>query len=82
MSDGDSIRLASPGGGGFGNPLERELAMVERDLNRGYIGRGTAENSYGVVVAQAVESVGGHTCYRLDEQASMARRQQLMNTGD
>ena len=82
MSDGDSIRLASPGGGGFGNPLERELAMVERDLNRGYIGRGTAEKSYGVVVAQAVESVGGHTCYRLDEQASMARRQQLMNTGE
>ena len=82
MSDGDSIRLASPGGGGFGNPLERELAMVERDLNRGYIGRGTAENSYGVVVAQAVESVGGHTCYRLDEQASIARRQQLMYTGD
>lgn len=82
MSDGDSIRLASPGGGGFGNPLERDLTMVERDLNRGYIGRGTAERSYGVVVAQAVESVGGHTCYRLDEQASVARRQQLMNTGD
>ena len=82
MSDGDSIRLASPGGGGFGNPLERDLTMVERDLNRGYIGRGAAERSYGVVVAQAVESVGGHTCYRLDEQASVARRQQLMNTGD
>ena len=82
MSDGDSIRLASPGGGGFGNPLERELAMVERDLNCGYIGRGTAENSYGVVVAQAVESVGGHICYRLDEKASIARRQQLITTGD
>ena len=82
MSDGDSLRLASPGGGGFGNPLERELAMVERDLNRGYIGRDTAESTYGVVLAQAVESVGGHTCYRLDEQASVARRQQLMNTGD
>ena len=29
--------LRSPGGGGFGNPLERDLDAVERDLNLGYI---------------------------------------------
>lgn len=71
---GDSIRAASPGGGGWGNPLERDLAAVERDLNRGYISRATAETAYGVVVGEAVPLTEGHTRYRLDAQASAERR--------
>ena len=77
FAPGDSFRAASPGGGGFGNALERELAAVERDLNRGYISRASAENQYGVVIAQALSRPAGHTRYRLDAQASAARRSQL-----
>ena len=79
MVAGDMISLASPGGGGFGNPLERDLAMVERDLNRGYISRATAEKTYGVVVANARSDAAGHLHYQLDEAASSTRRQQLAN---
>jgi N-methylhydantoinase B len=72
---GDSIRAASPGGGGYGNPLERDLAAVELDLNRGVISRATAESTYGVVIAEAVPLAAGHTRYRLDAKASAERRQ-------
>ena len=39
LRDGDRIRVASPGGGGFGDPLTRDLEAVEQDLNFGYISR-------------------------------------------
>ena len=79
FADGDSIRAASPGGGGFGNAFERDLSAVERDLNRGYISRETAETKYGAVVGEAVSLDGGHTRYQLDPVASKARRVQLQS---
>ena len=45
---GDAIRVASPGGGGFGDPRQRDRAAVQRDLELGYISRETAERDYGV----------------------------------
>ena len=74
---GDAIRVASPGGGGFGNALERNLAAVELDLNRGYISRLTAEQQYGVVIAEAQPQSAGQTRYRLDADASAARRKEM-----
>ena len=77
FSNGDALRAASPGGGGYGSALERELASVEQDLNRGYISRETAEQTYGVVVSEAKPLAAGHTLFRLDMQASATRRGQL-----
>ena len=74
---GDAIRAASPGGGGYGDPLTRDLAAVERDLNRGYVSREKAEQDYGVVVAEATKLPAGHAQYKLDPTASAARREQL-----
>ncbi len=74
---GDAIQAASPGGGGFGNALERSLSAVELDLNRGYISREAAEQHYGVVIAEARQQAAGHTRYQLDADASVARRKQL-----
>jgi len=74
---GDSIRAASPGGGGYGNPLERELAAVERDINRGYVSAATAERDYGVVIADTLQLPGGRARVRLDAAASAQRRQSL-----
>lgn len=81
LEPGDSIRAASPGGGGWGDPLERELAAVERDLDRGYISRHTAEERYGVVVAEVVASPAGHDRHRLDAAASEERRRRLQASG-
>ena len=75
---GDALRAASPGGGGFGKALERDLAAVEHDLNLGYIRLETAETVYGAVIAEAKQGAAGNMRYRLDEAASTQRRQQLL----
>jgi N-methylhydantoinase B len=76
---GDAIRVGSPGGGGWGNALERELDAVEQDLNRGYISRFTAENQYGVVIDKETPALAGTPRFRLDASASQQRRKQLLN---
>lgn len=53
LAAGDSVWAQSPGGGGFGDPLQREPEAVERDLRLGYITAGTAESVYGVVLREA-----------------------------
>ena len=75
LAAGDAIRAASPGGGGFGPAIERELDAVEADLNLGYISRATAERDYAVVIAEARE-IGGRTRYKIDSLASAAKRAQ------
>ena len=77
FSAGDALDVGSPGGGGYGNPLERDLAAVERDLNLGYISRATAEAKYGVVLAQARPLMAGRTDYRVDAAASADKRRSL-----
>jgi len=46
---GDVLLITSPGGGGWGNPLERDVAQVELDLRRGLISAVCAEHLYGVL---------------------------------
>ncbi len=47
---GDIIRITSPGGGGRGDPLEREPERVLRDVVCAYITAAAAEADYGVVI--------------------------------
>jgi N-methylhydantoinase B len=70
---GDGVHACSPGGGGFGDPLERDVAEVERDLNLGYVTRATAEREYGAVIGEA-RALGDRTVYRLDAGATAAER--------
>jgi N-methylhydantoinase B len=70
---GESVRVASPGGGGFGNPLQRDVVAVERDLNLGYVSPATAEREYGVVIASR-SGPDGHIVYRVDAEATRQRR--------
>jgi N-methylhydantoinase B len=65
MKPGDVLRLASPGGGGFGDPLTRPAEDVERDLNLGYVSRESAERDYGAVIAET-QRVGDRARYRVD----------------
>ena len=43
---GQKVRLETPGGGGFGDPLERDPERVERDVRLGYVTREAAERDY------------------------------------
>jgi N-methylhydantoinase B len=49
LSPGDRVRLSTSGGGGYGNPLKREIARVRADLQLGFVSHGAAESAYGVV---------------------------------
>ncbi|MGB2166629.1 MAG: hydantoinase B/oxoprolinase family protein, partial [Candidatus Puniceispirillales bacterium] len=48
VTTGSTVHLAFAGGGGFGNPLERDRALVRRDLRCGYITAQAAMTDYGI----------------------------------
>jgi len=45
---GRKVMMAFPGGAGYGDPSERDPALVKRDLARGYISAETAAKDYGL----------------------------------
>ena len=47
---GDTVRYCHPGGGGYGDPLEREPEFVESDVIDGYVSLEKAREDYGVVI--------------------------------
>ena len=47
---GDVIQFHSAGGGGYGDPLERDLQAVEQDVFNEYISIEKARDDYGVVI--------------------------------
>ncbi len=73
LGAGDGVRVKSPGGAGWGDPLGRPLAEVEQDLNLGFISWESARDDYGVVSAQVTESYG-RVRYTLDEARSSEER--------
>ena len=46
----DVVSIRTPGGGGYGDPLEREAECVVNDVNNGKVSRGAAAEEYGVIV--------------------------------
>jgi N-methylhydantoinase B len=50
LHEGDQVRIVMPGGGGFGDPRERDRAMVQRDLDERFITLEAAERDYGYSV--------------------------------
>ena len=49
---GDQVRLVAPGGGGLGDPLDREPERVLADVAEGLVTPAAAGDSYGVEVAR------------------------------
>jgi N-methylhydantoinase B len=49
----DVVWLRSAGGGGYGDPLERDPALVLDDIRQGYISAEHGRERYGVVIADA-----------------------------
>ena len=50
INRGDAYMMQSGGGGGFGNPFERDPELVAEDVREGYVSREAAEAEYGVVL--------------------------------
>jgi N-methylhydantoinase B len=50
LKEGDLLVMQSAGGGGYGDPLAREPALVEADVAAGYVSAAQARAQYGVVV--------------------------------
>jgi N-methylhydantoinase B len=54
---GEVIRIRTTGGGGWGDPLEREVAAVVADVRDGKVSVAGARDGYGVVINQEAEPV-------------------------
>jgi N-methylhydantoinase B len=69
LRSGDSQHLRLTGGGGYGDPLDRDPVAVGNDLRSGAITEDAAVNIYGVVVHDDT--------YRVDAAATDAQRKHL-----
>ncbi len=52
LGTGDVLETTFTGGGGYGDPIEREPEHVERDVANGYVSREAAASLYGVAVGE------------------------------
>jgi len=52
---GRKVMLEFPGGAGYGNPDERDRALIKRDLARGYISVESAKQDYDMSDAEVNE---------------------------
>ncbi len=68
---GSLVRINTTGGGGWGDPLKRELERVRNDVVCGLVSIKAARNAYGVVVEASAKG------YRVDEEASHALRAKM-----
>jgi N-methylhydantoinase B len=50
LAAGQVLRVVTTGGGGWGDPLEREPELVQRDVSQGKVSAAAARDEYGVVL--------------------------------
>jgi N-methylhydantoinase B len=72
VGPGDVFERPSAGGGGFGDPLERDPEEVLEDVIDGYVSIERAERDYGVVVRE-IDAELSH--YEVDAQATATARE-------
>ena len=66
---GDRVCITTSGGGGYGDPLERDPENVRLDVELGFVTREKACDAYGVIV----DGAG-----KLDEKATLKQRSELL----
>jgi N-methylhydantoinase B len=76
VSAGQIVRVVTTGGGGWGDPLEREVELVQRDVIEGKVSLGAAREDYGVVLDGGVETgtVNAEATSALREKLKAGRR--------
>jgi N-methylhydantoinase B len=68
---GEIVRVLTTGGGGWGDPLEREPELVLRDVVEDKVSAAAARMRYGVVLANSADS------YSIDAAATAKLRAQI-----
>ncbi len=53
LTRGDRVRLVSPGGGGYGDPFERDPELIQRDVEQGWVSPQNARALYGAELDEA-----------------------------
>ena len=69
LAVGDTFRHELPGGGGWGDPLERDPQAVLEDVRNEFVSRHGAREEYGVVIAEETLAV--------DETATASLRESM-----
>jgi N-methylhydantoinase B len=77
VKEGDRFERPSAGGGGYGDPLEREPDEVLEDVADGYVTIGRAALDYGVVVEEVDAELAE---YRVDDDATAKLRDEQRGT--
>ncbi len=72
LQPGDVLEVRSAGGGGRGNPLEREPWRVAQDVARGFVSEEAARRDYGVVLHRAEVDEAATNALRAGMAASTA----------
>lgn len=72
---GTLVRIDTTGGGGWGDPLEREPELVALDVTQGKVSGGAALKRYGVVLTRAADG-----SYTADTDSTSSLRAQLAAT--
>jgi N-methylhydantoinase B/oxoprolinase/acetone carboxylase alpha subunit len=67
LKRGDVVRYVTPGGGGYGDPFQRDPDAVLDDVRNGWVSSEAARREYGVVVTSQDD-------YALDETGTAALR--------
>lgn len=78
LKKGDKIFYGSSGGGGFGDPLDREPELVLTDVIDEWLTIGAAEEYYGVVIYEVDAEAAD---YRIDEEKTKVARDVLRQKG-
>jgi N-methylhydantoinase B len=67
LKPGDVVTMDAAGGGGYGDPMERDIALVEQDVLDGYVSLESAREDYGVIIDPDT--------LKLDREATLAFRE-------
>jgi N-methylhydantoinase B len=73
IEPGESVVSVSGGGGGYGDPLDRDPALVLEDVLEGWVSPTCAERVYGVVLREDLDSKE----LAVAEESTQARRAEL-----
>jgi N-methylhydantoinase B/oxoprolinase/acetone carboxylase alpha subunit len=65
---GDLIQIVTPGGGGFGDPLDRSIEKILEDVKEGYVSIDSARSNYGVVLERTEKGM------RVSDKGTQAER--------
>jgi N-methylhydantoinase B len=75
LSPGEVVSVGTPGGGGYGDPTERDPRAVLADVRNGVVSVDAAREAYGVVVTDDADADADG--YELDAAATRERRAEM-----